>query len=231
MIKRTYDRPNYRIRLPESLSNREAKEAMLKKTVENCLDIIHSCNIRIAATLVFTINTRAQNLWGQCRIEDRKGYCQIEIADKLMNEAVPEIAREDTILHEICHTVLDGWTHTGNWKEAADIINQKFGYHITRTANPTRFGLPNDFFEKNARHKLHCVKCGCRYDRMRASEMTAHPENYRCSVCGGNIVRDSDEEAKMLRAAASKQKEKRKAKKEKKEKGENDKLNNIMEQR
>ncbi len=73
-------------------------------------------------------------------VTDRAGFCnwcftkyEIHITDKIVNSEEKYI--KDVLAHEILHTCFLGKTHDYPWLLYANIMNEKYGYHIKEKYN------------------------------------------------------------------------------------------------
>lgn len=130
------------------------------------------------------INSRAKRRWGSCKFKN--GGCIIEISDRLLNDNVPDKSAEETMIHEMLHSVRDNRYegHMGMWLKEAIIVNRVYGYNIKRCSSPEEKGVD---IQPVQRYALKCNKCGKIVYRYRLSKVIKHPELYRCK-CGGSLV-------------------------------------------
>ena len=109
-----------------------------------------------------------------------------------------EFAVRQTLAHEVLHTVKDAHGHGAVWKRAAEKMSQAYGYTISRLGTwESGFRLqvpetPTTQTRKVVRpvsyaHVVRCTKCGHEYGRSRHSNITLHPERYRCGECRGKL--------------------------------------------
>lgn len=125
------------------------------------------------------INRRATARFGSCT---KKGDLYIiEISDRLLE--APEESCRQTLAHEILHTCFGCKNHGPRWKTYAAAMNTGYGYTISRTGTYEQLGMIN---AKPVRYTLRCQLCGVEITRTRSSNLTKHPERYRCR-CGGKL--------------------------------------------
>lgn len=128
-----------------------------------------------------TMNIRAVSRFGCCM--KRGDSFTIEVAAKLLS--APELSCRQTLAHEVLHTCYGCKNHGARWKAYAALMNQAYGYQISRTGTHEALGIRN---EAPVRYLLTCQRCGMEIRRMRKSRLTEHPERYRCR-CGGTLKR------------------------------------------
>ncbi|MGN8875243.1 SprT-like domain-containing protein [Pseudoflavonifractor sp. HCP28S3_F10] len=126
------------------------------------------------------VNTRALTRFGCC--VRRGGSFQIQLTHRLLD--APEQSCRETLAHEVLHTCPGCQNHGQRWRAYAGRMNAAFGYHISRTSRPEDLGVAD---LRPVRHLVVCQKCGREFPRTKASNLTLHPERYRCK-CGGTLV-------------------------------------------
>ncbi len=137
-----------------------------------------------------TINYRAKSRWGYCTKDEHLNYSVIEISSRILDDAVPDEATLSTIIHELLHAIKGTHGHTGLWKKYASMVNYYYPeYKITRTANADFFGLEDDRRPINRKYAIKCTHCGYTHRSSKLSRTIKHPEYYRCSCCGGKLIR------------------------------------------
>lgn len=135
-----------------------------------------------------TINSRAKKRLGCCKEirEGRRKKYRIEISSLL--EGMEEKQIKEVILHELLHTCPGCMNHGNKWKEYAAKLNRLHGYEITTAADYKKLGIEAEqAVTGNFRYMICCKKCGNKGYRMKKSKVILHPENYKCSVCGGEL--------------------------------------------
>lgn len=131
------------------------------------------------------ISTRARTRWGCCKREGKKGAnAKYSIQVALAVAHGPEKNLRQVLAHEILHTIPGEEGHKGNWKAYAQLMNDRFGYEITRTSSPQTMGI--SLPEKTPRFLISCLQCGRSQPRFRATSVTKNPKGYRCA-CGGKL--------------------------------------------
>lgn len=95
------------------------------------MEMLDSIGVQYGNIIDFTVNTRAQKRWGQCR-KVPGGYT-ININAVLLDERNSEDGLMNTILHELAHSVDGCMNHGTNWKAVANHIHNALGYNIKRT--------------------------------------------------------------------------------------------------
>lgn len=127
-----------------------------------------------------TINRRAKTRFGSCCNMD--GTFVIELSNALLT--APELSCRQIIAHEVLHTCPGCHDHGARWRSYARRMGNAYGYHITRVDSHENLGIANS--RPAPRFTLICTRCGSRFERVRASRLTAHPERFRCR-CGGTL--------------------------------------------
>ena len=125
------------------------------------------------------VNARAATRFGCCKLQ--RGKYIIEVAQRVAQG--PEESCRETIAHEVLHTCWGCRNHGTRWKGYAQRMNEVYGYHIARVSTDAEMGTKP---EKAYKYMLRCKACGMEFGRLRASNLTRHPERYRCR-CGGEL--------------------------------------------
>lgn len=137
-------------------------------------------------------NKRFVRVWGRCH-RNNDGTFKIEINPKILQDTVPDKSIENTIMHELIHTIDGCWSHTGKWKEMARYVNSNLNQTISRTTSPKQFNLERiETRTYNINYKnfmLECIDCGYRFTRHKMCDSIKHPERYRCGRCNGKLKR------------------------------------------
>ena len=129
------------------------------------------------------VNTRARHRFGQCI--NRGGHYTIELSAQLLT--APEEACCQTIAHELIHTCPGCGNHGPLFRQYAEIMNRRCGYHISRVNTREEMGLPTEGASAPAaKYLLRCQRCGKEFPRSRRSAAVDHPSRYTCP-CGGPL--------------------------------------------
>lgn len=154
--------------------------------IATCLKEVQTAGIQPGTIRNWEINRRAKKRWGQCS-KDKNGEYSIQIAARLLeDDRVSEKACKETIIHEILHTCPGGMGHTGKWKEYADIMNAKYGYHIKRTTSGEEKGIENYSPSRRLenRYMFRCRRCKSVIVKKKKCKFTHYYRNYSCVTCG-----------------------------------------------
>lgn len=182
-------------------------EEKLENLYKECIEELKSINIEIDENKIGKIDIsftkRKTKRYGCCRqeepdkstiyIKNRIIYYRkynkhhIEISKWLM-ELNDEIIK-NTIIHEIIHCFPNCNNHGKEFKEYAQIINQKLGYNISRLGNKEedykKSSLDYNEEKLKYKYKIVCETCGIVYYRQR---MTKNFEKkFRCGKCRGKL--------------------------------------------
>lgn len=157
----------------------------LEKLMKEAMKELHNIDIYPAENIIgIKSNRRAKRRLGCCKkimINGKIGY-EIEISTMLENEDDKRI--KEIIHHELLHTCKGCLNHGQKWKALAAEVNKAYGYNITTTARSEEINLANP---RSYKYMIRCKKCGTTSYRMKKSKVVSHPENYRCSKCGGRL--------------------------------------------
>lgn len=152
----------------------------MKESIEE----LHHIGIYPARNLIgIKSNSRAKRRLGCCKkvMIDGKISYEIEISTMLENEDDKKI--KEIIHHELLHTCKGCLNHGQKWKSLAAEVNKAYGYRITTTAKTEEIEQTYPRYK----YMVRCKECGTASYRMKKSRVVNHPENYRCSKCGGRL--------------------------------------------
>ena len=155
-----------------------------------CMEEVRAAGITPGNIVKWTINRRAKTRWGLC-IKKGNGECEIQIAARLLeDDRISEDACKDTMIHEILHSCKGCTGHTGKWKQYAEIMNRKYGYHIKRVTSGEEKGVEN--YKGNSqpvKYVYRCAGCGQIVMRKKACKFTKYYRSYICGICGKKAFR------------------------------------------
>ena len=147
--------------------------------------------------------TKSTRNWGVCDVKGlRSGNPHYTIS---LTEHMTHISRravENTVIHELLHTIDGCMNHGPLWKSYAGHVEHDFGYHIMRVNGDKS---PEDVSYlrglRAAKSKGHfiyiikCPECGTewRYDRL--APVVKDPSHYSCRRCHRKLEADNYEPA------------------------------------
>lgn len=153
----------------------------LMKCANSCMDKLDAIGIQYGNVRNFKINSRAKSRWGRCKKVN--GVFEIEISDRLLDEQNDESGLENTIIHELLHTVPGCMNHGPNWKRMADKVYAAYGIEIKRCATAEEKGVDPIEEVKEYKYFLRCPDCGYVFKYMRETKAVKNPEGYRHPGC------------------------------------------------
>ncbi|HIT71224.1 MAG TPA: SprT-like domain-containing protein [Candidatus Scatovivens faecipullorum] len=181
----------------------------LYKLFKECKSELKSIGINIEnKTLIgdidISISKRSKKRYACCKQEEpdesskyvikRKIYFSrykkhhIEVS-KWVLELKDEIIK-NTIMHELIHCLPNCSNHGKEFKNYANLINEKLDYNITRLGNKAKdYKLSNlEYFEENNKkykYIIKCQNCNTIYYRQRLAKNFF--KKYRCGICKGEL--------------------------------------------
>ena len=173
----------------------ESEEDKLYRLLDECEEMCKQAGIVTGPVSSIVVNPQLNYAWGRCiRKHD---FCYrdifvIEINRKLLNRSVPEQSLRNTILHELCHTVEDGFGHKKGWRSAANRIETEFDIHLTVTNTADSLYVFDADPDSAPKYIFRCCGCGQVIKRNRQSKFVKHYQNYRCGCCGGQFEKISE---------------------------------------
>lgn len=162
--------------------NRTQKDlnAMLQRAIDEAAEAGLTIG-DIDETIYFT---RATKTYGKCeRIE---GGFAIHISKYFKDNDEQEVM--EMLVHEVLHTVPGCFNHGAGWKNAAELVNKKYGYNISRLSNVEMNGIAASEKVVVYKYVVHCADCDNKMYRQRKSKLVTHPQNYTCGACGGPLL-------------------------------------------
>lgn len=173
----------------------------LMKYAEECMEELDNLGIEYRPARFKVLNKNVRR-FGRCTKikDDMYNDYEIEIRSILLDERNSVKGLKNTIIHELLHTVSGCMNHGEKWQRLARLVNNKYGYHISRCNSYEEVGVCSEIvesIEKERESKLalkptyiiRCEKCGYEYVRHKLSRIVTDLELYRCGRCGGNLVR------------------------------------------
>ena len=160
----------------------------LNNAFHSCLDMVKNAGINPGKIVEVIPNTRAKSRWGQCK-RVNGGY-SININVDLLDERNDYVGLENTLIHEILHTVDGCMNHGINWKRAADRIKTVYGLEIKRVSSKEDKGVAykrEAIRNEPVKYVLKCLDCGHEYKYQRAAKAVKFPERFRCGHCQGRF--------------------------------------------
>lgn len=162
----------------------------LNLLVVKCKSIMDSCGLVLPQNITYSMNARFTKSMGRCKKTTRglNVSYQIELAKCYFEEYMKQgkyMEMEDTILHEMCHTLPNCFDHGDEWLRVVGIVNKNFGYHIKRCYESDEV-VYKVKASKYPSSELCCTKCGRKSIHKNTSVYIKHPKNYRCN-CGGSF--------------------------------------------
>lgn len=109
----------------------------------------------------------------------------------------PKDEIQATIMHEMIHMVPEsGHGHGKEWQRIAAIVSfnypqyriKRVGSQLASSQNSYPLRAMASVCKRIHHHIVKCEKCGQEFHRTRESNLTLHPELYKCK-CGGSLVR------------------------------------------
>jgi predicted SprT family Zn-dependent metalloprotease len=92
---------------------------------------------------------------------------------------------ENTIAHELCHTLPNCYNHGAEFKKKAKLIHNLFGYIVDTNATIEESQYLNKLLLKhNPKYKIVCNGCGVTIPYYRLNNKIKQPNTYKCIHCG-----------------------------------------------
>lgn len=160
-------------------NSRDEAVGKLVLAVPRCERELRESGVKITDKQIYwSVNSRAKNRWGQCRIND--DAFKINISRTLLMSGSEKGIRQ-TVIHELIHTCENSFNHGPSFKANAALVNRKFGYHVSRTSSAEELGLKENV--SDAKYVISCPKCGKTWTRQRKCRITEYPYLFGCPKC------------------------------------------------
>lgn len=136
--------------------------------------------------------------WGRCT--NLIDYYKIEI-DSLLTDPKYEKGLRKVIMHELLHTCPNCITHNSEWKKLAKKVTEAYGCNIQVTDGYYDLGISTKDYVKyqQPKYAFYCIDCGTVVLKTRACHMTRHYILYRCSKCGGILLKMPEDKLRRMK--------------------------------
>ena len=137
---------------------------LLNQYYEFAIELLSTLGICYGeVTKVFIMPKASTRTLGICkRNRDYSGYWDgtfsISLNPCLFADGVNDDIIIQTLLHELIHTVYGCFNHGKKFKFYAQIINNKYGYSISRTTDSSKFGV--ELPKRKNKFEIVCNNCG-----------------------------------------------------------------------
>lgn len=170
----------------------------IKEEVTECLTKLKNIGLisekeRNINNYCFALNNRAINILGKCTtILPNQKYC-ISINNLYAQYGELEKVKQ-TIMHEVLHSLPNGYGHKGKWAYYANIVNLSFSeYHIERTSHSDNYEKAIKELRK-PKYTIICPFCQTQWEHQRKTKLiqlilSKQADNkFICPICK-NLVR------------------------------------------
>ena len=89
---------------------------------------------------------------------------------------------EETIVHEMIHTIPGCFNHGNQFKYYCMLLNHKFGFNLSRTTSTVDFGITLEHKSRPTKYVITCPHCGKQYFYSRKPVYAI--DTYSCGRCG-----------------------------------------------
>ena len=161
----------------------------LENVMNKCIAQLEALGIEPGEIVSIVPNYRAKSRWGQCKYRP-DGKHEININAILLDETKSsDDGLASTVMHEIIHTCKGCCNHGAEFKRIARLVNRTYGYNVKTASTAEDKGISSETNIERKEYKflITCNKCGCEFHRQKESNVTKHPENYKCH-CGGKLT-------------------------------------------
>lgn len=111
-------------------------DARINRMLAECIELMKELGVPISDSICPVVRLNGSRCrYGSCYDRGaRKAYTEydfyIEISGHILQNTEKSI--RNTLLHELLHTMPEGYDHRGEWKKWAKYVSEKTGYNIQR---------------------------------------------------------------------------------------------------
>lgn len=163
-----------------TMVNRSSLE--IDSILKQVIDEAESVGIKVGNIHPSVKSTRGTKQFGRC--EKKDGVFTICLSKYYKDNDLNDV--KQILMHEVLHTVEGCFNHGVKWKNAAYLVNKKFGYDISRTDTFVMANLTEEEEAKFYKYVIKCTDCGHITYRQRKSKLVTHTHHYKCK-CGGQL--------------------------------------------
>ena len=148
----------------------------LMSIANDLIDMMNGEGVELQTITKISYGRKNMRCWGKCETYDERSF-EIKINPVLGDERNPVHELEETLLHELIHTVKGCFNHGERFK----MIGRKFdnyGFHVSRLSSKN---LKVDV-ENRYKYTLTC-ECGHSWNYKRAGRVVKEHKNCTCPYC------------------------------------------------
>lgn len=153
-----------------------AELKQLEKYVQKLNNNLKTIGVETGNITKISINNRALKRMGRCR-KTPSGY-EIEVSKYILND---KDILENTVYHELLHTVESCMNHGKKWQMLASQVNRHYNMDISRTGVASQEMKQEQI--NRMKYKATCQGCGQEILRQKASKFITEINNYSCGRC------------------------------------------------
>lgn len=158
--------------------------------VRKCRKMLEDIGIPCGKIQAVKINNRYTRKYGSTMYDFSAKSYVLQFNPGLLDDANPDYALDDTILHELLHTCEGCMNHGAQWKQYAAEVERVYGYKIARTSTDEEKQIvPGTMKGREYKYELRCVECGTAWKYKRMCQTVKSWKRLRCTVCGGHLER------------------------------------------
>ena len=149
--------------------------------VDTAKNMLNELNISYNRNIQVYIKDTSNNSWGVCH-RNKDNTFTITINSKVLHSSNAEEVVIRVVLHEFLHTVRGCFNHGKAWKHYAQLIKERFGFDITRTASYDMYDVAEEYIDY--KYKVVCNTCGATSYYKRACTIV-NEQQCICRKCHG----------------------------------------------
>lgn len=156
-------------------------DIQIKDTFDQVSKIIYNFGFDSSRISEIKFSPTMTKSWGNTKYNPYQSKYTISLNKVLLPN---KRALEQTLLHELIHTLPGCMNHGKKWKTVADYCNNVYGYNISRTNSAESLGVTTSDYK----YIIRCQKCGKENGFQRMSNVVKNYRTYHC-ICGGRLER------------------------------------------
>lgn len=157
----------------------------LSQHAEKCIRELQRLNIPIRRVSKWMVSKRMTTCYGMCKL-NKDGEFTITVSDKLLQDNIDDFPLENTIVHELLHTINMKDGHGEEWSTWASWVNHKLKYKVYEYANYSKYGVHLN--NREYKYQVYCPCCNTAQKYKTKGKVIKNIENYICSDCGSHLL-------------------------------------------
>lgn len=165
-------------------------EREFTKLIKKCEEMMNEVGLELPF-INYKLNGRLTACLGRCKRRNNFGDVsyEIELSRKYFEAYLKDgriIDIKDTMLHEMCHAMPDGFSHGSGWTNYTRKINERFGMDIKRLGEIDEV-IMKVRLESGGFIPIICEKCGYEFAVRKNTKAGRNISGCTHTGCGGHF--------------------------------------------